>query len=58
MTSTHEGVEDRPWGVELFRAVRDGNLDFVEHLVTRHPDIPHQHLHLDDWELEWDSLKW
>lgn len=53
-------VDDRSWRVVLFRAVRDGDLDFVRELATARPSAIHEHFceQLNDWELEWESLKW
>lgn len=55
-----EEVDDRSWRVILFRAVRDGNLEYMQKLANIRPFAIHEHFcdQLNDWEIEAESLKW
>lgn len=60
MTTSSDDADDQSWRVQLFWAVRDGDLKFMRGLADTHPFAIHEQFceSLRDWEIEWESLKW
>ena len=54
---TNSGVR---WHVVAFRAVRDGELEIIQALCEQQPVLLHDRFtrEMEDWELEYESLKW
>lgn len=55
-----DDVMDESWRVQLFLAVRDANLGFIQTIADAYPNAIHENFCecLDDGMLEWESLKW
>lgn len=60
MALSEENVVDESWRVQLFLAVRDANLDFIQSIADEYPNAIHENFCecLDDGILQWESLKW